>query len=92
MLKKELKELYYKLETDCGALIPECPNKKAGKRVLSCEYCRYEYLRKELAKETLENFIFELINLRIVDVNSDLYYKLLEVKDDILKEKYELEI
>lgn len=61
-MTQELKELYYKLETDCGALMEECPNEKAGKRVLACEYCRFEYLRKAIAKEILtailEEFVF----------------------------------
>lgn len=34
-MDKEQKELYYKLETDCGALIEECPNKKSRKESFS---------------------------------------------------------
>lgn len=53
-MNKEEKELYYKLMTDCGALIEECPNEKAGKRVLACEYCRFEYARKSMLKNALK--------------------------------------
>lgn len=55
-MDQENKELYYKLLNDCGALIEECPNEKAGKLVLACEYCRFEYLRKAIAKEILAMF------------------------------------
>lgn len=56
-MTQELKDLYYKFETDCEDLIPECPNEKAGKRVLACEYCRFEYLRKYIAKEIFEKLL-----------------------------------
>jgi hypothetical protein len=49
-MEQKNKEIYYKLMTDCKSLI-NCPNEKAGKRVLACEYCRFEYLRKYIAKE-----------------------------------------
>ena len=51
-LRKKDKELYYKLERDCGAIIKECPNE--NERKLACEYCRYEYLRKTFIKEMYE--------------------------------------
>lgn len=54
-MEQKDKELYYKLITDCESLI-ECPNKNAGKRLLACEYCRFEYLRKAIAKEILDMF------------------------------------
>ena len=48
--------------------------------------------RKEsdTAREILEQFICRLVNARLVGVNDDLYYELLEAKDDLLKEKYEV--
>jgi hypothetical protein len=55
-MDQKQKKLYYKLMTDCGALIPECPNEKAGKRVLACEYCRCDYLVKHTAKEIIAMF------------------------------------
>jgi hypothetical protein len=58
-MTQEQKELYYKIMTDCGALIEDCPNEKAGKRVLACEYCRFEYLRKAIAKEILQDLYYE---------------------------------
>lgn len=91
-MNQEQKELYYKLLNDCGALIEECPNEKAGKRVLACEYCRFEYLRKEVSKEALEQFICELVNSRVVGVNDDLYYELLEAKDELLNRRIEPKI
>lgn len=50
-MDQKQKELYYKLMTDCQALIPECPNKKAGKLVLACEYCRFDFLVKHMEKK-----------------------------------------
>ena len=90
-MKLELKELYYQLERDCGALIEDCPNEKAGKRVLACEYCRFEYLRKYVAQEALEQFICKIVNENIVGTNDDLYDELLLAKDELLKEKYGVE-
>lgn len=48
--------------------------------------------RKEsdTARECLEQFICRLVNARLVGVNDDLYYELLEAKDDLVKEKYEV--
>jgi hypothetical protein len=50
--------------------------------------------RKEsdTAKECLEQFICRLVNARLVGVNDDLYYELLEAKDDLLKEKYGVDL
>lgn len=52
LLKKKDKELYYKLERDCGSIIEHCPNEK--ERKIACEYCRYEYIRKNLIREIYE--------------------------------------
>jgi hypothetical protein len=56
-MTQEQKELYYKLMTDCGALIEDCPNEKAGKRVLACEYCMCDFLVKKTAKEIFEKLL-----------------------------------
>lgn len=47
---------------------------------------------KDTAIECLEQFICRLVNARLVGVNDDLYYELLETKDDLLKEKYGVEV
>ena len=47
---------------------------------------------KDTAKEALEKFIIRLIDLRLVGVNDDMYYELLEVKDWLLKEYYNVEV
>lgn len=56
-MTQELKELYYKLITDCGALIEDCPNEKAGKRVIACEYCMFDFLVKKTAEEIFEKLL-----------------------------------
>ena len=58
-----------------------------------CENFYRKGYRKEsdAARECLEQFICRLVNDRIVGVNDDLYYELLEAKDDLLKEKYAVE-
>ena len=43
---------------------------------------------KELPTKVLEEFICSLVNRRLVSTKDDLYYELLEAKDDLLKEKY----
>ena len=46
---------------------------------------------KEVAQEALETFICRLVNLRLVSTKGDLYVEMLELKDDLLKEKYGVE-
>lgn len=65
-MEQKNKELFYKLMTDCKNLIPECPNEKEGKRVLACEYCRFEYLRKAIAKE-----IFSKVKARLNHLDNE---------------------
>lgn len=47
---------------------------------------------KNTAQTALEKFICRLVNARLVGVNDDLYVELLETKDDLLKEKYGVEV
>lgn len=51
-----------------------------------------EQARKETARESLEEFICKLINLKLITTTEDFYYELLEVKDDLLKEKYGVDL
>lgn len=60
LLEENTKNLYYKLVANCRALIEECPNEKAGKRVIACEYCRFEYLRKELENRRFKEMKIKL--------------------------------
>jgi hypothetical protein len=46
----------------------------------------------ETAKNTLEDFICRIVNARLAHVNDDLYYELLELKDELLNEKYGVEV
>lgn len=46
---------------------------------------------KEAAQEAIETFICRLVNLRLVSTKGDLYVEMLELKDDLLKEKYGVE-
>lgn len=46
---------------------------------------------KDAAQEALEAFICRLVNLRLVSTKGDLYVEMLELKDDLLKEKYGVE-
>lgn len=47
---------------------------------------------KEVMENTLETFICRLINLRLINVNDDMYYEMLEVKDCLIKEKFDVEV
>lgn len=49
-------------------------------------------VRRDTAREALEAFICNVVNARLVGTNDDLYYELLEVKDDLLKDKYGVEV
>lgn len=49
-------------------------------------------VRRDTAREALEAFICNVVNARLVGTNYDLYYELLEVKDDLLKDKYGVEV
>lgn len=42
----------------------------------------------DTAREILAQFIWRIVNDRLVGENYDLYYELLKTKDDLLKEKY----
>ena len=50
-----------------------------------------EKAEQETAQKTLEEFICKLVKLRLVSTRGDMYYELLEAKDDLLKEKYGIE-
>lgn len=43
---------------------------------------------KEIIETALETFICELINSRILSTNDDMYYEMLGVKDNLIKEKF----
>ena len=45
-------------------------------------------VRNETAQDVLEQFICEIVNARLCSTNDDLYYELLELKDDLLKKNY----
>lgn len=47
---------------------------------------------REVAETMLETFICKLIDLRLISVNDDMYYEMLEIKDDLLKEEYGAEV
>lgn len=47
---------------------------------------------KDTAQEALEAFICKLVNSRLVSTKDDLYVEMLETKDDLLKEKYGVEV
>ncbi len=51
-----------------------------------------ETIKQDTAQNVLEEFICRLVNSRLVGVNDDLYVELLETKDDLLKEKYGVEV
>lgn len=55
------------------------------------EYRLVEKTKKQTAQSVLEEFICKLVNLRLVSTREDMYYELLEAKDDLLKEKYGVE-
>ena len=57
---------------------------KYGKAIKEAGYRK----ESDTARECLEQFICRHVNARLVGVNDDLYYELLEAKDDLLKEKY----
>lgn len=54
-------------------------------------YLTYERGKKESAKEVLEQFICDIVNAKLVHTNDDMYYELLELKDELLK-KYGVEV
>lgn len=90
-MEQQWKEFYYKLMTDCKSLI-ECPNDKKGKRVIACEYCRFEHLRKEVIKnggikvcESLEGFLRHCyLNKHIVSNEKleDIIFRLVDCFND----------
>lgn len=43
---------------------------------------------KEIIETALETFICTLINSRLLSTNDDMYYEMLEVKDNLIKEKF----
>jgi chromosome segregation ATPase len=51
-----------------------------------------EHAVKDTAQEALEAFICKLVNSRLVSTKDDLYVEMLETKDDLLKEKYGVEV
>lgn len=48
--------------------------------------------RMNTASDALEQFIVKLINLRLVRTESDMYHEMIEAKDDLLKERYGVEV
>jgi hypothetical protein len=63
-----------------------------GRFIVQVDLLKKELAKKEsdTARECLEQFICRLVNARLVGVNDDLYCELLELKDDLLNEKYEV--
>ena len=47
-----------------------------------------EIVKNETAQEVLEEYICEIVNARLCSTNDDLYYELVELKDDLLKRNY----
>lgn len=43
---------------------------------------------REVAETMLETFICKLIDLRLLNVNDDMYYEMLEAKDCLIEEEY----
>lgn len=81
-LKKELKEM--EKQRDAQAYITE--------DLIQEKHLWTEQARKETARESLEEFICKLINLKLITTTEDFYYEMLEVKDDLLKEKFGVDL
>lgn len=78
-MTEENKKLYYKLMNDCGDLIEDCPNEKAGKRVLACEYCRCDFLVKKTAKEILDELYHKNYEIEVKIEDYELHEKAIEI-------------
>jgi len=47
---------------------------------------------KEVVETALETVVCRLIDLRLINVNGDMYCEMLEVKDCLIKEKFDVEV
>ena len=72
---------------ECSYTSDELPDDFAF-AILERRKTEREHLVQETAKNVLEGYICKLVNARLVGVNDDLYYELLEAKEDLLNEKY----
>ena len=94
-LREELDELK---KSGNGVLLTSLYKKQADdhKRGLSVQRAYWEkqvqQAVKDTAQEALEAFICKLVNSRLVSTKDDLYVEMLETKDDLLKEKYGVEV
>ena len=83
------REEYEKLKAENDKYVKDCIDYIATINKLENKVWEVEQqASKETAQTVLEEFICKLVNARLVSTREDLYYELLEAKDDLLKEKY----